>query len=293
MILNRVSARIVVGMPVYNAEATVANAIASVLAYQGGDLKLLISDNASTDNTPNICQHFAANDHRVELVTQSRNIGAEANFDYVLSAAHSQYFMWAAADDVHSPDFLEQCAAFLDTHDEYVGATCPVRFQGAGFDPVTMGDGSIEQDAPHERMLAFLTGIHANGRFYSLFRRSALESWLNEDKNYLGSDWTLVLRLLHAGKFKRLGTGWVELGVEGISNKLTIFSRYRRRPAHWPFPFLDLSLAVRKEFRDARMLPCVHLFLRLIKLNIIAAIMQLRYELLRGKRESAMAPQDL
>ena len=285
MIPQHVCAKIVVGMPVYNAETTVSDAIASVLAYPYDDLKLLISDNASTDETQNICRRFAARDDRVELVTQSRNIGAEANFDYVLSAAQSRYFMWAAGDDVRSPNFLESCATFLDTHEDYVGATCPVRFKGAEFDPRNMGDRSIELDDPHERMLAFLTGIHANGRFYSLLRRSALDSWLGEDKNYLGADWALVIRLLRLGKFARLETGFVELGAEGASNKPTIFARYRRRTTHWAIPFLDLSWATWREFRDARNLKRVRLLLRLMKLNTIAAAIQVRYELLLRTRK--------
>ena len=285
--MQRISARIVVGMPVFNAEQTVSDAIASVLAYPKSDMKLLISDNASTDNTQKICRRYADKDGRVVLVTQSQNIGAEANFDYVLSAAHAQYFMWAAADDIRSPNLLEQCAAFLDAHDDYVGATCPVRFRGADFNSNAMGDSPIEYDDPHERMLAFFNGIHANGRFYSLLRRAALSAWPSEPKSYLGSDWTLVLHLLRAGKFARLDSGWVELGTEGISNSLAIFSRYRRNAVNWVLPFAELSRAALREFRDAGALMRVRLLVRLMKINVSGLFMQARHEitLLRQKRE--------
>jgi glycosyltransferase involved in cell wall biosynthesis len=224
---HRVSARIVIGMPVYNAEATLSDAIASVLLYPGHDLKLVISDNASTDDTLQICQRFAASDSRVVVVAQSQNIGAVANFDYVLSVADSNFFMWAAADDVRSPHFLDRCVAFLEEHDDYVGVTCPVRFNGGSFEPASMGDASIEQNDPYERMLMFFDGLHANGRFYSLFRRNALKDGFGQKNEYLGADWTLVIRALQKGKLKRLDSGYMDRGTGGASDKPTIFSHYR------------------------------------------------------------------
>lgn len=290
MTVHPVEARIVVGMPVFNAESTVADAISSITAYPGDDLRLLISDNASVDQTSTICRQFAERDRRIVVVTQKQNLGAEANFDHVLQAARCRYFMWAASDDTRSPDFIELCTSFLDQHSEYVGATCPVRFDGMSFDQVAMGDGSLEDADPYERMLGFFGGMHANGRFYSLFRREAIKGWLEHDKNYLGADWTLVLRMLHEGKMKRMESGWVMLGAAGASRRLTIFSRYRKRRLHWLLPFLDLSREAVREFVGATPSQNARLIGRLARINVLAAIMQKRYDLLlRTKRHNGVA----
>ena len=271
-------ARIVVGMPVYNAADTVASAIASILAYPANDLRLVISDNASTDETPRICGNFARDDRRVVFVRQARNIGAASNFDLVLAAARSRYFMWAAADDVRSPDFIGLCAGFLDRNDDYVGATCPTRFKGQPFDPIAMGDASLDDPSPHARMLMMVGRMHANGRFYSLLRRDALAGWPEHGKTYLGADWTLVLRLLRAGKMKRLDAGWVELGNNGASRRLTIFASNRKRLLHWPLPFLDFSREALSAFTDAPPADKARLWAKLAVINAIGATMQVRYE---------------
>lgn len=273
-----VDARIVVGMPVYNAADTVADAITSILAYPDNDLRLVISDNASTDETPHICSNFARDDRRVVFVQQPRNMGAESNFDLVLAAARSRYFMWAAADDIRSPDFIERCAGFLDHNADYVGATCPVRFKGQPFDPIAMGDASIDDPSPYSRMLMMVGRMHANGRFYSLLRREALTDWPEHRKAYLGADWTLTLRLLHAGKMKRLDGGWVELGNNGASRRLTIFASNRKRLLHWPLPFLDFSREALSAFADAPPADKARLWARLAVINAIGATMQVRNE---------------
>src|SRR6266581_1269234 len=132
--------RVTIGLPVYNGEAIVASAIESILAQTCADFRLVISDNASTDATERICREFAQRDDRITYVRQPSNIGADANFGFLLDQAHSEYFMWAAADDTRSADFLQENLEFHDAHLDFVGSTCPVRFVGGDYDPVRMGD---------------------------------------------------------------------------------------------------------------------------------------------------------
>ena len=88
-----------IGMPVYNGERFLAEALESLLAQSHGNFELLISDNHSTDNTRAIIEHYARKDARIKCFFQEKNIGAIANFNFVLSKASADYFMWAAADD--------------------------------------------------------------------------------------------------------------------------------------------------------------------------------------------------
>ncbi|MDO8969426.1 MAG: glycosyltransferase family 2 protein, partial [Saprospiraceae bacterium] len=88
---------ITVGLPVYNGSNTIRQVLNSLLSQSFTDFILVISDNASTDDTGTICQEYASIDSRVRYIRQSQNIGAEANFRFVFQAALSEYFMWAAA----------------------------------------------------------------------------------------------------------------------------------------------------------------------------------------------------
>jgi glycosyltransferase involved in cell wall biosynthesis len=233
--------RVVVGMPVFNGGPALAKALESILAQSYGEFRLIVSDNASTDETMAICTSIAASDSRVTYVRQPTNIGADANFDFVLAQADSEYFMWAAADDTRSPDFLALNVQFLDTHSDYVGSTCRVRFAGGVYDPVAMGDESRAEDSSGERIIRYFKGWHANGRFYSLLRTSALLEAKRGVGRYLGSDWAVVVRLLAHGKLNRLDSGAVELGRGGTSQRKGFVTSFVRRPVHWVLPVLELS----------------------------------------------------
>jgi glycosyltransferase involved in cell wall biosynthesis len=270
--------RVVIGMPVFNGEKTVAAAIESLLRQTFTDFQLIISDNASTDATSDICATFANQDSRILYHRQAVNIGAEANFDYVLQAADSDYFMWAAADDVRSNDFLALCVNFLDRHSDYVGATCPTRFEGMEPDQIRMGDSTLCDVDANENIINFFDDWHANGRFYSLFRRKELDFWLHQPKHYLGADWALIVQLLKIGKFQRLDAGHVELGRNGASNQLKIFSRYRSSWMQWIFPFLHLSCIAMNSLQGASGRQKIRLMQRLCQLNLRAAKTQIQHE---------------
>jgi glycosyltransferase involved in cell wall biosynthesis len=77
------------------------------LAQTFTDFELIISDNASTDSTEDICRQYAEKDDRLRYVRQVKNLGSVANFKFVLDEAVGDYFMWAAADDKRHIDFIE------------------------------------------------------------------------------------------------------------------------------------------------------------------------------------------
>ena len=107
-------ARLSIGLPVYNGERFLRFALDSILGQTFADFELIISDNASTDSTKAICQAYAARDPRIYYHRNYENIGAAANFNHVFKMAHSEYFKWAAADDIISPTYLERCVSVLD-----------------------------------------------------------------------------------------------------------------------------------------------------------------------------------
>ena len=102
-----------IGVPAYNAERFLAPALESLLAQDMEDLEVVVSDNASTDGTAEICQDLAARDPRLRYVRQPVNLGGAVNFNAAFGLRHPDalYFKWAAADDVHEPGYL---SAVLD-----------------------------------------------------------------------------------------------------------------------------------------------------------------------------------
>jgi len=273
--------RVTIGMPVYNGARTLRPVLESIVAQSYVNFKIVISDNASTDATETICREFAAKDERILYIRQSSNIGADANFSFVLEQADTEYFMWAAADDIRSRDFIEENLYFLDSHPDFVGSTCRVRFEGSVYDAVKMGDETRDEKDQLDRILNFFGAWHANGRFYSLFRTGAVRKTKLSGPTFLGKDWVFIIKLLQDGKLKRLDCGSVELGRTGVSNSSEIFCRFRTRAICWLIPFFDLSLSVFSLFGKATLRQKRKMVTKLLKLNYWAFRLQIETEMKR------------
>lgn len=102
-----------VGIPVYNGEQYIAEAIESILSQTFRDLELIISDNASTDATEQICRAYAARDSRVRYYRSDQNRGASWNHNRVVELARGEYFKWQCHDDYCEVTFLEKCLAVV------------------------------------------------------------------------------------------------------------------------------------------------------------------------------------
>ncbi len=98
--------KVSIGLPVYNGESFLDEALSSLRGQTFKDFELIISDNASTDSTADIIARHAAVDSRIKYVRQPENIGASENFLFVLSKARAELFMWAAHDDVWEENWL-------------------------------------------------------------------------------------------------------------------------------------------------------------------------------------------
>jgi glycosyltransferase involved in cell wall biosynthesis len=106
--------RVSIGLPVFNGEAFLREAIDSVLGQSFGDLELVISDNASTDATAEICREYVARDPRVRYYRNDTNMGAARNYGRAFELARGEYFKWLAADDRIAPEFLARAVEILE-----------------------------------------------------------------------------------------------------------------------------------------------------------------------------------
>lgn len=96
-----------IGLPVYNGEGFLSRAVESVLSQTYENLELIVSDNASTDGTDQVCREAAASDRRVRYTRQARNVGVTRNYVACVNAATAPLFKWIAADDYLDPRFVE------------------------------------------------------------------------------------------------------------------------------------------------------------------------------------------
>lgn len=190
-----------IGLPVRNGATFIAEAIESILAQTFPDFELIISDNASTDATPEICRSYAAADRRIRFFRQETNIGAAPNFNLVFHRSSGKYFKWAAHDDLIRPTYLARCVAALEADPDAVLCQPIVEIvDSAGereiYDHGAFGTGRSRQS---DRLAARLRARRCT-EVFGVIRRDALEgSALIAD--HVGADRTLLIELALRGRF--------------------------------------------------------------------------------------------
>ena len=107
---------ITIAIPTYN-RAEMAEACArSALAQTYRNVEVLVSDNASTDDT--VARLKAIGDERLRVLTSEENVGATGNFNKCVREARGDYLVLAADDNAFDPSFLEKCVALLNVEPE-------------------------------------------------------------------------------------------------------------------------------------------------------------------------------
>lgn len=109
-----------IGMPTYNGERFIRQALDSLLAQDYKNFELIISDNASTDNTQDICLEYAAKDKRIRYYRNEINLGAIKNFYRTFQLSGGKYFMFAGSHDLWHQTFISRCVDILEDEPEVV-----------------------------------------------------------------------------------------------------------------------------------------------------------------------------
>jgi len=188
-----------IGMPVYNGERFIRQALDSVLGQTYENIEVIISDNASTDNTEAICLEYAARDQRIQYHRNPVNLGVILNFRRVFELSSGDYFMWAAVDDVRPATAVQECVAALQRNSSAVMAHGLVLVKLEGQQDLVERANEVdlaERDVAG-RVRAFTKGIRHYGMLYGLYRRGALAQ--GTLGTCLGQDYLLCLQMCLLG----------------------------------------------------------------------------------------------
>lgn len=193
---------VTIGIPAYNAASTISETLDSVLAQDYKNFVVVVSDNASTDDTPNILADFAQHDPRVRIHRQSKNIGGAANFSTLPRLCATPFFKWQSADDMIAPDYLRKCLAPLQADPAIAlafGSTIMVDENG---EYLRHHDDNLHlvHDQPAQRVAAFVRQQWlCNAQFGVVRTQSLLQTDLI--RPYPSSDLAMLAQLSAIGKF--------------------------------------------------------------------------------------------
>lgn len=267
-----------VGVPLFNSENHVDQLLQSILSQTLRDIEIIVSDNASTDNTEKIVRSYAAKDSRIRYIRQNSNIGAVENFSFLLKEANSQFFTWAAADDVRTSDFFELNTKFLMDNSEYVASTSPNSFDEFRNKDEKKINFSIT-GSEIDRIHSFLDNCwDSHAVFYSVMRTDIIRKCEAVGKSFLGADWAVNLFLAKHGNINRTSEGLLVVGSKGLSNSDQKWSAFREPVIGWIIPFYRFSQYAFRISEDLTPSQRLRILWRLIALNAFAARKQFKFE---------------
>ncbi len=231
-----------IGIPVYNSEKFISDTLNSIVSQSYKELEIIISDNASTDATSEICKSYSERDIRIKYVRQEYNLGSDLNFKYVFDVAKGEFFMWHAAHHLRSHDYVEKNIIFLKNNPLYVASGSPDCFKDEINDPSKLAFFSFDGNC-YNNLKCFLNNCwRSHGIFYSLIRKTTIGSTELIGWKCIAQDWILIIYLLLKGKIHRVQEGRLLLGREGQSNSNVPFDGLINKKIEHFFPLYEFTL---------------------------------------------------
>lgn len=222
--------RVSIGIPTYNSSSAILHTVESILAQQYPNIEIIISDNASLDNTHTVCDDICRKCPQVKYFRQEKNIGMLANFQFVLDRADGKYFMWVSDDDRLEPGALFRYVWFLERNLEYVLVSGKIRYWLGDEFRFNEADLNFEQQLAGLRAIAYYFKVINGGMYHGLMRRDA--ALRTKVCNAIGADWHFVSSLAYMGKIKNFNFTGYNKRLGGSSND---FRKYVKVIGDSPF----------------------------------------------------------
>jgi glycosyltransferase involved in cell wall biosynthesis len=191
-----------IGLPVYNGERYLTEALNSLLAQTYAEFELIICDNASTDRTEEICRTYAAMDTRIRYIRNETNIGAARNYMHAFERSSAKYFRWATCDDLSGPEFLTRCVEILDREPTVALVYPKTKLMNENAEILSeYEDGlHLQSSKAGERFVRLLQNLRLCNAIYGLMRTEVVKR-IAPLGSYISSDLCFLGELSLHGKF--------------------------------------------------------------------------------------------
>ena len=228
-----------IGMPVYNEEQFIGKSIDSLLQQEFESFELIISDNASTDRTSEICIEYKNKDHRIKYYCNEKNLGGSSNFKQVLKLSSGKYFMWASGHDMWAADTLNRYIERFRRLENCVLVYSPATY-------IDKSDNIIKVDA-HDNLKKtgkfstfknIITGSISSNAFCGLMKTDAMLK-ISFSPASIGADTILLSELSLCGDFSQLEESFYfrreNRAKESIQQKISRYTdeSFNKLHDHW------------------------------------------------------------
>jgi glycosyltransferase involved in cell wall biosynthesis len=212
-----------VGIPTYNRAEKLKRAAESVLGQTHRNVELVISDNASGDDTESLCRELCRRDTRVRYLRAEFNRGPTANFNVLFDELRGEYAMVLSDDDWLDAGYLASCLSELRRAPTLALACGIAHYMRDGAAVREGVEMQLVEESPSQRMLTYLRDVDENGVFYGLMPRPILQR-AAPLRNVLGNDWLLAAAIVAQGKVATIRSASINRELDGTSgdfHKLT------------------------------------------------------------------------
>jgi glycosyltransferase involved in cell wall biosynthesis len=215
--------RAVALLPAWNAEGFIGPVLDSLAAQTYPNFHVLISDDASTDRTAEICAAFAARHANFRLIRQKRNLGWIGNVNALLRAAEGDYFFFAFHDDRPLPSYVARLVAALEDDPGAVLAFADMIRRFPPGDPMTddvqvypylegvatRAERGVRVARKWGEPPSYMVTLANRGLFRAGAAR-AIGGLRRHIAGEFGADWPWLLRLALIGEFARVPEPLIE-----------------------------------------------------------------------------------
>lgn len=181
-------------------------AIRSVLRQTHADLELIVSDDASPDDSVSLIRQAAAEDRRVRLIEATVNAGPAAARNRALDVADGEWIAVMDSDDLMHPQRLERLVSAAERHradivaDDLVFFGVTVATSGQTLlQPLDQRDPLTVSTEVYLRASGERSELPALGYLKPMIRRSRIGALRYAEELRIGEDYDFILRLLLAG----------------------------------------------------------------------------------------------
>jgi glycosyltransferase involved in cell wall biosynthesis len=282
---------VTIGIPTYNRANVLNRSIESALRQDYKNLEVIISDNASTDHTPAVCETYRLQDARIRYIRSPHNLGATANFLKALEVAKGEFFMWLGDDDWIDDTYVRRCVErlLMDSNLALVSGT--PRYHRNGTEVATGRTFDALDRSWWRRLVNYYVNVQDNGMFYGVLRTEQARSV--QMRNTMGGDWLFIAGVLSRGKSMMLRDVFVHRELGGASGRAAdIAKSLRLPPIQARFQKTSIVVGVWHDIAFGRTHRDRNLLTRLGVATITSSIVALRHvragilNALRGPRSS-------
>ena len=247
-----------IGLPVYNGENSVKKSIDSLLCQTFTDFELIISDNASTDSTSDICREYEKKDNRIRHVRHNKTTNHIVNWRFPVEQAKGKYFMWVSDDDYWEKEFVEKNIEILESHPDVVGSISDIKLIGPNIKNYISNSKQIQSKlqivrsvtGTYEEKVKNILDFNWCLNQYSIFRTEEFKKSLVYT-DLICWDFAVMLNVIEFGELYVLDEALLQRGTEGATSNPSTIDTFKRLKLGWfhvYFPYVTYTIWCLKKF---------------------------------------------